>query len=202
MNSFSLYTSYLWTKSELFSISDSSLVILTFSFLLLLDYQFQIECIDSKNLLVTYDNKTYPVEIRSFKDELVLLIDGHQFRCRVHIDGDTCTFYSNVSRGSFDFKLQTPSFLAQFASTGAAGGSADPIAPMPGIIDKILVQEGTNVTQGQPLLVMTAMKMEHVIKASKNGIIGKVNATPGKVVKKGEVLLTYIVDDDKKQKSH
>ncbi len=83
---------------------------------------------------------------------------------------------------------------------GASGTSSDPIAPMPGIIDKILVQEGTNVKQGQPLLVMTAMKMEHVIKASKNGTIGKVNATPGKVVKKGDILLTYVVDD-KKEKS-
>jgi 3-methylcrotonyl-CoA carboxylase alpha subunit len=84
--------------------------------------------------------------------------------------------------------------------TGAAASSGDPIAPMPGIIDKILVQEGTIVTQGQALLVMTAMKMEHVIKASQNGTIGKVNATPGKVVKKGEVLLTFVADD-KKQKS-
>jgi acetyl/propionyl-CoA carboxylase alpha subunit len=72
---------------------------------------------------------------------------------------------------------------------------------MPGIIDKILVQEGTNVTQGQPLLVMTAMKMEHIIKASKNGTIGKVNVIPGKVIKKGEVLLTYVVDDKKEKSS-
>jgi len=69
---------------------------------------------------------------------------------------------------------------------------------MPGIIDKILVQEGTQVTQGQPLLVMTAMKMEHVIKASKNGTIGKVNAAVGKVVKKGDVLLTFTSDEKQK----
>jgi acetyl/propionyl-CoA carboxylase alpha subunit len=165
-----------------------------------LDYQFQIERFDNSKLLVTYENKTYSVEIRSITDELMLLIDGHQFRCRLHIDGDTCTFYSNVSRGSFDFKLRPPSFLAKLAGAGASVSTGDPIAPMPGIIDKILVQEGTNVTQGQALLVMTAMKMEHVIKASKNGTIGKVNATPGKVVKKGDVLLTFVADD-KKQKS-
>jgi len=170
---------------------------------LFLDYHFQIERISNSKLLITYENKTYPVEIRSSKDELVLLINDHEFRCRVHIDGDTCTFYSNISRGSFDFTLQPPAFLAKLALSGmggAGGASAttgDPIAPMPGIIDKILVQEGTNVTQGQPLLVMTAMKMEHVIKASRNGTIGKVNATVGKVVKKGDVLLTYVADEKK-----
>lgn len=167
------------------------------------NYQFQIERINSTKLNVTYDNKTYSVEIRSVNDELVLLIDGHQFRCRTHIDGDTCTFYSNISRASFDFKLQSPSFLAQLSSSGHGGAagsahSGDPMAPMPGIIDKILVQEGTQVTQGQPLLVMTAMKMEHVIKASKNGTIGKVNAAVGKVVKKGDVLLTFTSEEKQK----
>lgn len=177
----------------------------TNSFVHRLDYQFQIERTNGSNLLVTLENKTYPVEIRSSKDELVLLVDGHQFRCRVHIDGDTCTFYSNLSRGSFDFKLQPPTFLAQLASSGlggTAGGlgsSGDPIAPMPGIIDKILVQEGTNVKEGQPLLVMTAMKMEHVIKASKAGTVGKVNTAVGKVVKKGDVLLTFVSEEKMKQ---
>lgn len=165
------------------------------------DYKFQIERINSSKLLVTHENKTYPVEIRSSKDELVLLIDGHQFRCRVYVDGDTCTFYSNVSRASFDFKLQQPKFVAQLAASGLGGGaigasaaSGDPVAPMPGLIDKILIQEGATVTHGQPLLVMTAMKMEHIIKASKDGTIAKVNASVGKVVKKGEVLFTYVAD--------
>ena len=170
---------------------------------LFLDYQFEIERINSSKLLITYENKTYPVEIRSSKDELVLLINEHQFRCRMHIDDDTCTFYSNISPTSFEFKLPPPPFIAKLVSSGiggvagAAATSGDPIAPMPGIIDKILVQEGTNVKQGQPLLVMTAMKMEHVIKASRDGTIGKVNAKAGKVVKKGDILLTYVTENKK-----
>jgi biotin carboxyl carrier protein len=48
---------------------------------------------------------------------------------------------------------------------------------------------------------MTAMKMEHVIKASKNGTIGKINAKAGKVVKKGDILLTYVADDKTKKAS-
>lgn len=167
------------------------------------DFQFEIERLNSSKLSVTYEGEIYPVEIRSSSDEHVLLINGHQFRCRVHIDGDTCTFYSNVSRGAFDFKLQSPAFLEKLAASGMGGAvgasasTADPIAPMPGIVDKILVQEGSQVTQGQPLLVMTAMKMEHVIKASKAGKIVKINAQAGKVVKKGDVLFNYQADETK-----
>lgn len=78
---------------------------------------------------------------------------------------------------------------------GASVASGDPIAPMPGLIDKILVKEGEAVKKGQPLLVMTAMKMEHIIKASKDGTIVKVNTAAGKVVKKGEVLLSYAAEN-------
>lgn len=80
---------------------------------------------------------------------------------------------------------------------GSIGGAAtgDPIAPMPGMIDKILVREGDQVTQGQALLVMTAMKMEHVIKAVKSGKVAKINAVAGKVVNKGEVLLTFVHEE-------
>lgn len=174
---------------------------------LFLEYRFNVEQLSNSKLMVTYEKQNYSVEIRSSNDDLVLLIDGHQFRCRMHIDGDNCTLYSNISRSPFEFKLQTPPFLAKLAASGMGGvlgasaTTGDPVAPMPGIIDKILVQEGTAVSQGQPLLVMTAMKMEHVIKASRNGTIAKVNATVGKVVNKGEVLLSFIVEEAAKKKS-
>ncbi|MCK6596358.1 MAG: hypothetical protein L6Q33_14250 [Bacteriovoracaceae bacterium] len=48
------------------------------------------------------------------------------------------------------------------------------VSPMPGKILKILVTEGENVLAGTPLLVMEAMKMEHTIKASSDGVIEKI----------------------------
>lgn len=47
-------------------------------------------------------------------------------------------------------------------------------APMPGKILKILKAEGDNVSKGESILVMEAMKMEHTIKATKDGVVEKI----------------------------
>ncbi|ORC84459.1 3-methylcrotonyl-CoA carboxylase [Trypanosoma theileri] len=50
-------------------------------------------------------------------------------------------------------------------------GSARVLSPMPGKVTKLLVGSGTKVKQGQPLLVLEAMKMEHVVKATSEGLV-------------------------------
>lgn len=64
------------------------------------------------------------------------------------------------------------------------------VAPMPGKILKILVKEGTEVIAGTPILVMEAMKMEHTIKASKNGVIAKIHFKENSQVSAGVELVT------------
>lgn len=73
------------------------------------------------------------------------------------------------------------------ASTGASRGDA--VAPMPGIVDKINVKEGDVVKAGDPLCVMIAMKMEYVIKASRDGVVKSVNCSVGQSVKKSTKLV-------------
>ena len=64
-------------------------------------------------------------------------------------------------------------------------------APMPGLIQSILVQEGDEVDKGDSLLVLVAMKMENVIKASGLGIVKSLKIVPGQIVEKNQVLLEF-----------
>lgn len=64
------------------------------------------------------------------------------------------------------------------------------IAPMPGKILKILISEGADVMAGAPLVVMEAMKMEHTIKASKNGKVTKIHFQENSQVVAGVELVT------------
>lgn len=63
------------------------------------------------------------------------------------------------------------------------------VAPMPGKIIDVLVEQGQSVTAGDLLLVMEAMKMEHRIVANVDGIIGMLKLKAGDQVQQGDVLV-------------
>jgi 3-methylcrotonyl-CoA carboxylase alpha subunit len=65
------------------------------------------------------------------------------------------------------------------------------VAPMPGTVIAVLVEAGARVTQGQPLVVMEAMKMEHTLKAPANGIVSGLHFTVGALVDEGESLVAF-----------
>jgi 3-methylcrotonyl-CoA carboxylase alpha subunit len=62
-------------------------------------------------------------------------------------------------------------------------------APMPGAVLKILVSVGDVVKKGQPLLILEAMKMEHVIVAPHDGRVSAVNCSEGELVQPGIDLI-------------
>jgi pyruvate carboxylase subunit B len=68
-------------------------------------------------------------------------------------------------------------------------GPAHVVAPMPGLIVRIHVNEGDAVRDGQGLIVMEAMKMENELRAAAAGTVRKVQVAPGSAVEKGAMLL-------------
>ena len=68
-------------------------------------------------------------------------------------------------------------------------------APMPGMILKILVRAGDVVKRGTPLIVLEAMKMEHVITAPDDGVVESINCTEGELVQPGVELVSLTVHE-------
>ncbi|MEU6949803.1 acetyl/propionyl/methylcrotonyl-CoA carboxylase subunit alpha [Streptomyces sp. NPDC046316] len=77
----------------------------------------------------------------------------------------------------------------QAALTGARHGGADTLAaPMPGTVTVVKVAVGDEVEAGQSLLVVEAMKMEHVISAPHAGTVTELDVTPGSTVAMDQIL--------------
>jgi len=123
--------------------------------------------------------------------ELVTDIDGTISKQRLHIDGDSLVLFTK--NGSFEFSKPVPKYKLSGSGVGSLG---DAVAPMPGVIEKVLVEDGSTVAAGDPLIVMIAMKMEYVIKAPKAGTVSKVNSKLGDFVEKGKVLVAFLEDED------
>ncbi|MFI6417804.1 biotin carboxylase N-terminal domain-containing protein [Streptomyces sp. NPDC050842] len=75
------------------------------------------------------------------------------------------------------------------ALSGAKHGGADTLAaPMPGTVTVVKVAVGDEVEAGQSLLVVEAMKMEHVISAPHAGTVTELDVTPGSTVAMDQIL--------------
>ena len=63
------------------------------------------------------------------------------------------------------------------------------IAPMPGKIIDMFANESDKIKEGEPLLVMEAMKMEMTLYAPKDGVIGEIKVQKGALVSDGDILV-------------
>ena len=62
-------------------------------------------------------------------------------------------------------------------------------APMPGLVLKVLVSPGQAIKKGDPVLILEAMKMENVFKATADAVVKEVKVTERTAVEKGEILV-------------
>ena len=60
---------------------------------------------------------------------------------------------------------------------------------MDGAIVEVLVEEGATVSKGQLLVVLEAMKMEHPLKASIDGVVRRIGVSRGDQVKNRQLLV-------------
>lgn len=82
-------------------------------------------------------------------------------------------------------------FLAKSRlSKGDVGNENSTLSPMPGKIIKVFIEEGQSVKKGDSLIILEAMKMEHTIKASFDGVIDKVFYKNGELVDGGVELVS------------
>jgi len=63
-------------------------------------------------------------------------------------------------------------------------------APMPGAVTKVIFAEGAAVAEGEGLVVLEAMKMEHTLRANGGGRVARVHCAPGQQVDVHDLLVT------------
>jgi 3-methylcrotonyl-CoA carboxylase alpha subunit len=122
-------------------------------------------------------------------DLLVLEFDGQRTE-RFWLASDSDTLLIGWRGASY--ALGCAGALSVDALAGRVGrphGAASLEAPMPGTLIKVLVDEGQSVVARQPLVVLEAMKMEHVVVAPYDGVVRKLLFGTGALVAKGAALV-------------
>ena len=123
------------------------------------------------------------IELLSYRDDVLkALINGVESSAVVLPYNQGITIFFNrrvVDLGLFTLELGGDTIDAN-------GGRI--VAPMPGAIVQVVVEVGTYVDKGQPLLVMDSMKVETTIAANFDGTVKEIYIGPGDQVQEGTLL--------------
>ncbi len=110
-----------------------------------------------------------------------MLIEPHRFNY-------TITFRSE------QFQVQVEDERTRRLNTGRKApalpqGELPVRAPIPGLVVSVLVNIGDEIADGQPLVILEAMKMENEIRSLRAGIVRNVIVAQGQRVEQNEILL-------------
>lgn len=139
------------------------------------------------------DNETLTVKLNQEQDVYKIQVESPALT-----EDDTQETMVVIRRANSDksqvIRIEYENCFRAEQSNAAGGGSADPSvarAPMPGVIERVLVKPGDTVSEGQSLIVMSAMKMEYTIKstASTMARVETLNCKAGDFVAKNSVLV-------------
>ncbi|HSY66058.1 MAG TPA: acetyl-CoA carboxylase biotin carboxyl carrier protein subunit [Terriglobales bacterium] len=121
------------------------------------------------------------------RDVLSVLIDGKAYEIkREHTAADTHLWVGSVR---YLAELRDPRSLRGRRGAGADDkGPKKILAPMPGKVIRVLIDQGQPIEAGQSILVVEAMKMQNEIKSPKKGTMQKIMAVEGATVNAGDVL--------------
>lgn len=150
-------------------------------------YQLSLEEERGGFFKVTHNSREYRVQGEKIKEnEWLLWIDGRVYDVIVLFNREKYSVYLNgVCQ---EFKKDTSSRFLGKGSFQAA--KKDVVTSMPGKIVKFLVREGDMVDEGQPVLILEAMKMQNAIKSPKKGKIIRLIPQAGDSVEAGSLLFS------------
>lgn len=172
-----------WGENDWWRMNDVSTV--TFNF----DIDGQNRIVDCRlsptEILVSSEGVEYRVEANLIEDELILFIDGHRRTLTVCEEALSLTLFDQF--GSREVGITKPDLGAE-----NDGDFSSPfIAPMNGTIIDIMVTAGGAVKQGDPVIIMEAMKMQHTMNAPADGSIGELFCSVGELVNGGTLLADF-----------
>ncbi len=157
------------------------------------EYKIQFDKADSS--IVYVNEKPYSVEILNQFGKNLFGFAVNQKLLMAELDFED-EKNMNINYEGFAFKIgvtdDTGKMLSEFIKSAQGeqqNGAGAIYAPMPGMVVKIFAKIGDDVSIGDKLIAVEAMKMENVLKSTINGKVHKINVLENQAVEKNALLI-------------
>ena len=146
---------------------------------------------------VVIDDNSYRVSEDVMSGVYTGMINDMPYAAQVSVDNHHVT----VTKGAMRLRVQIlpqrmSPYLAYMPVVDESAGADEVIAPMPGLLTRLLVNEGDSVQKGQNVAVIEAMKMENMLVAEANGKVKQVKANVGDNLNVEDLILVLDLDDE------
>lgn len=162
------------------------------------DRSCEVELIskDENKVEISLDGKIYDIDVvLSESGFCSILHEGRSYNAESvrHSEGKY-TITTNFRY--FDIELSHPQkkYLRGRQSAAEEEVQETITSPMPGKIIKVMVSEGVEVKQGDPLIVVEAMKMQSTYTAAQNAVVEKIHVEEGDSVARDQLLISFKTD--------
>ncbi len=135
----------------------------------------EFRCTTRKNkhrFLMLIDSKSYDVEVNRKDGKFSVFIYGREFEVTAE-----------------DERLAKLRKVAGLELSD--DGHKEIISPMPGLVSNLIKNVGDQVSKGEGVIIIEAMKMENELKSQIDGEIAEILVKPGQSVDKGECLVRF-----------
>ena len=137
--------------------------------------------------------KMSPDAVETGKRSWNLLLDNKSYNIQlVSFDGDSKEMVLDKNGEEFSLKVKDAldGLLMKMGMSGPGSSKMTNVkAPMPGLVLKVIATVGQEVNEGDPLIILEAMKMENIIKATGTGVVGKILVNNQDTVDKNQVII-------------
>ena len=152
--------------------------------------------IENNNGELVVDGNVVDWDLVKISDQYFhVLIKNESYRAEViKADPITKSFVVKINGRIYDVALKDRFDLLlerMGLNNGLAGKANNVKAPMPGLIVELRVKPGDHVNPGDALLILEAMKMENMIKATAQTVVKSVKVAKGDSVEKNQVLIEF-----------
>lgn len=137
---------------------------------------------------ITVNDRTYIVGLgRILDDSVNVTLNGKTYKVRVEAPMRKSSKTPVIRRHRQ--VINAAEVPDRTSPPGIAPGKGEILAPLPGIILKLLVKKGDTVKEGQPVALVEAMKMENEIESPVSGKVGEIFVSEGDNILENSVIM-------------
>lgn len=147
---------------------------------------------EGSKVQIAIDNRIYDLDVEMVEEGVYsILNNGQSHNVEMILGASSKNYYVNTFYNSYDVEIidAQSKYLNSRNRNAEHFGEKTIVTPMPGRVVRIPVKKGQQVTKGQTVIVISAMKMESEYKSPADGVVKKVYVKEGDTIQGHQPLV-------------